>query len=143
MLNKLSIVLFIASLSLIQSQTISNDTSYPDLVVNTSSGPVRGVTYVKQGLLGEYRVMNGWMGIPFAQKPIGDLRFKRPLPVKNWNETLITDHLPNSCIQIRNENPIFGDTGNILTTPTSEDCLYLNIWSPYPNSNQPLPVMIW
>ncbi len=69
------------------------------------------------------------LGIPYAEKPINDLRFKRPLPVSNWTDVLQTISEPFSCYQ----------KGNLSS---SEDCLYLNIWAPSGNIAN-LPVLIW
>lgn len=134
-------LILLCLLSLTLSQQVSDDYSHPDLLVQTRNGPVRGVTYTNE--TGD-RVLNGWMGIPFAQKPINDLRFRPPRPVENWPETLIADRMKNSCMQSKFKDLVYGEIGVSLKTRPSEDCLYLNIWSPVlPKTSQLLPVMIW
>ena len=92
--------------------------------VVTSYGPVRGI--VKDGVL-EY------LGIPYAEPPVGDLRFRHPLPPKPWTGVLDATKGGANCIQ---EKSRFS-TGN-----NSEDCLYLNVFVPQAPSGK-LPVMVW
>ena len=71
-------------------------------------------------------------GIPFAAPPVGDLRWKAPQPVNKWDGIKKADKFAPACPQ-RNMNP----------SETSEDCLYLNIWTPAKLTNEKLPVMVW
>ncbi len=77
-------------------------------------------------------------GIPFAQPPVGDLRWKAPQPVKNWEGTLKADHFSARPMQL----PIYSDM-NFRSSGISEDCLYLNIWTPAKNGNEQLPVLVF
>jgi len=61
-----------------------------------------------------------FLGVPYAQPPLANLRFKSPVPVKNWTNTLNGTKLPNRCIQI---------SSSLLRQ--SEDCLTLSIFVPY------------
>ncbi|KPJ08637.1 Aminoacylase-1 [Papilio machaon] len=74
-------------------------------------------------------------GIPYAQPPLGDLRFKAPQPVKPWNGVRDAKKLGNECYQYN----IFSKTLN----QGSEDCLYINVFSPNLKPTNPLPVMVW
>ena len=113
------------------------------LVVNTQNGLVRGralnldnkfqeVTKEKRNR--QSIRLNTWLGIPYAEKPIGDLRFKRPVPIKNWEGILDATQLPNSCHQI--PDTVIPDFWGVelwnANTNLSEDCLYLNVWTPHP-----------
>jgi hypothetical protein len=117
-----------------------------DLLVNTQTGYVRGRAYYLDHHLPrnansrhypygkkKYRV-NAWLGIPFAEKPIGNLRFKRPLPVKSWPGVLNATQMPNSCSQLH--DTVISDFDGVEmwnpNTNVSEDCLYLNVWTPHP-----------
>lgn len=77
-------------------------------------------------------------GIPFAQPPVGDLRWKEPQPAKNWEGSLKADHFGHNPMQ----KPIFGDMG-FRTAGMSEDCLYLNVWTPAKSSKEKLPVLVY
>ena len=71
-------------------------------------------------------------GIPFAAPPVGDLRWKAPQPAEKWDGIKETKEFAPSPMQ--GGNPPGGK---------SEDCLYLNIWTPTMSSNEKLPVLVW
>ena len=84
--------------------------------------------------------------IPFAKPPLGDLRFKKPVPVDPWPEVYDANRLPNSCPQtVYNYLPGFaGEDKWNPKTPISEDCLYLNLWVPTKlNQTGSYSVLIW
>ncbi len=74
-------------------------------------------------------------GIPFAAPPVGDLRWKAPAAVKPWSGIRKADAFANACMQAPNTQ------GN--TAPVSEDCLYLNVWTPAKSSKAKIPVIVW
>ncbi|MGK9174987.1 carboxylesterase/lipase family protein [Yokenella regensburgei] len=80
-----------------------------------------------------------WRGLPYAEPPVGALRWRSPQPVKPWNGVRLADSFSasgwqnsESCTHLAG-----GDPGRL-----SEDCLYLNVWSPV-ERHKPLPVMVW
>ena len=84
--------------------------------------------------------------IPFAKPPLGDLRFKKPIPVDPWPQVYDANRLPNSCPQnALNYFPGFsGEDRWNPKTPISEDCLYLNLWVPTKlNQTGSYSVLIW
>jgi para-nitrobenzyl esterase len=82
--------------------------------------------------------MNIFKGIPFAAPPIGNLRWKAPQPVQKWDGIRQADSFGPNPMQER----LFGDM-NFGTDKMSEDCLYLNIWTPAKTMDEKLPVFIY
>ncbi len=77
-------------------------------------------------------------GVPFAQPPVGELRWKAPQPVEPWEGVKSAkEYGPNPMQQ-----DIFGDM-MFGTDKMSEDCLYLNIWTPSKTMDEGLPVLIY
>ena len=89
-----------------------------------------------------------YLGIPFAAPPVGNLRWKEPQPVIPWQGVRVADRFSASCMQ-RQASPERGawngvDDGRTRgLIRTSEDCLYLNIWTPAASNNDKLPVLVW
>lgn len=78
-----------------------------------------------------------YRGIPFAAPPLGDLRWRAPQPVKPWKGVLSATKFGDTCTQGR-----VTDDGK-FPDGVSEDCLYLNVWTPAKSNNDKLPVMVW
>lgn len=77
-------------------------------------------------------------GVPFAAPPVGNLRWKAPQPAKHWDGVReAKEYGPNPM-----QEPLFGDM-NFGTKVNSEDCLYLNIWTPAKTMKEHLPVLIY
>lgn len=91
-----------------------------------------------QGLRAGDAAVTAYKGIPFAAPPVGELRWKAPQPVKPWTGVLAADHFGPRPMQA----PLFSDMVFRDRGP-SEDCLYLNVWTPAKSAAQRLPVMVW
>eukprot|EP00095_Tigriopus_kingsejongensis_P010296 maker-scaffold148_size310697-snap-gene-0.17 protein:Tk10296 transcript:maker-scaffold148_size310697-snap-gene-0.17-mRNA-1 annotation:"acetylcholinesterase 1" len=114
--------------------------SEPNLMRETKSGRIRGT----RQRAGNGKDVDMWWGIPFAEPPIGDLRFRAPKPIKRWKGIRDAVDKPNSCVQIV-DTMFPGFSGAEMwntNTRQSEDCLYLNIAVPTPQPNN-TAVMVW
>ncbi len=97
--------------------------------VNVAEGTLEGIN-----LSG----IKTFKGVPFAAPPVGELRWKAPQPVEKWQGVRQAKEFGPNPMQ---EN-LFGDM-NFGTKEMSEDCLYLNIWTPAKTMNEHLPVLIY
>jgi para-nitrobenzyl esterase len=98
---------------------------------NTNCGPVQGLA--KDGAF-------SFRGIPYAEPPVGTLRWKAPVPLSHqartcWSGTFPAQTFGNRCFQrdVQNRGHNIG----------SEDCLYLNVWTPNLNPHAQLTVRVW
>src|SRR5690242_16323123 len=92
-----------------------------ELVVTTKSGKIQG--HMENGLV-------KYLGIPFAEPPIGELRFKRARPITPWDGVLVAKQYKDAAPQF--------ERGKFLG---SEDCLTLNVVRP--EEGKKLPVFVW
>jgi para-nitrobenzyl esterase len=99
--------------------------------VRTADGIVEGITDQSSGI----RVFKG---IPFAEPPVGDLRWKPPQPVKSWKGVRRADKFGPRAMQ----PPIYGDMHS-RSEGMSEDCLYLNVWTPATSGRERLTVLVY
>ena len=98
--------------------------------VKIANGTLEGVVE-KSGI-------RSFKGVPFGAPPVGDLRWKPPQPVKAWTGVRKADKFGPRCMQ----RAIFGDM-NFRSDGMSEDCLYLNVWTPAKTGKEKLPVMVY
>lgn len=96
--------------------------------VVTGSGPVSG---------NDLGAVHAFLGIPYATPPIGNLRWKPPVPATEWREVRKATEFGSHCMQVPFGDMAFRDAGQ------SEDCLTLNVWTPAGPSTQKRPVMLW
>ncbi|MBN2734628.1 MAG: carboxylesterase family protein [Methanomicrobiaceae archaeon] len=97
-------------------------------VVKTDAGYVSGL---------QQEDLRVFLGIPYAAPPVGDLRWKPPAPAEPWEGTLETKAFAAVPPQPITPDPT---TGEPLM---SEDCLYLNVWTPAKSADEKLPVMVF
>lgn len=100
---------------------------FPD-IVEVEGGKVQG--FVEDSI-------TVFLGIPFATPPEGELRWKAPQPAQPWDSVLLANHFAPACPQLN--APWQAVPGMTM----SEDCLYLNVWTPARSVNDNLPVMVW
>ena len=133
--KKVSNVIFIFSLGIyakfLQTPNTKNSQNKEEAEeIITRSGSVRGKTVTSEEGFSHFE----YLGIPYAQPPIGELRFQNPIPVKPWIETLDATKAGPVCYQKGNFGFGLGEM--------SEDCLTLNIYTQDKNLDSK-PVMIW
>lgn len=103
----------------------------PAPTVNIATGSLSGIHDAKTGL-------DEFKGIPYAAAPVGSLRWKPPQAVTAWTGMRKADHFGPRCMQ-RGLYPdmVFRSDG------MSEDCLYLNVWTPAHSAHEKLPVLVY
>lgn len=99
--------------------------------VKTTAGVVEGLGRQASGV----RVFKG---IPYARPPLGELRWRPPQAVKGWEGVRRAEKFGPRCMQ----HPVFGDM-NFRSDGMSEDCLYLNVWTPAKSEKERLPVLVY
>jgi len=126
----LGLVAALAVLPSVRAQTMS---PIPGDPVTTPNGKIAGKLLASG--------VKAYLGIPYATAPVRELRWRETQPPKPWAGVYNADRFAPECIQVlrrHNLNHYFGEE------PTSEDCLYLNIW--VPASTKPvvrLPVLVY
>lgn len=104
----------------------------PALAQLQSQGPVKLDTgRVSGAVVGSNNDISAYKGIPYASPPTGELRWRAPQPAKTWDTVRDATKLGPVCPQREGQEQ------------QSEDCLFLNVWTPAKTSAQRLPVMVW
>jgi para-nitrobenzyl esterase len=101
----------------------------PPDCARTANGVVRGV---------EEAGIRSFKGIPFAAPPVGVWRWREPQPAQNWDGVRPADKFGPRAMQ----RPIFSDM-QFRSDGVSEDCLYLNVWTPAKSDRERLPVLVY
>ncbi|WP_149402573.1 carboxylesterase/lipase family protein [Dictyobacter arantiisoli] len=102
-----------------------------DVIVETSSGALRGK---------QQRGVSCWKGIPFAQPPLGALRWRAPQRLQPWTGIRDATRFGSASAQPDSIVDLFNSPSS--TPLAGEDCLYLNIWSPAADQAR-RPVLVW
>ncbi|WP_025762211.1 carboxylesterase/lipase family protein [Dyadobacter tibetensis] len=97
----------------------------------THAGTIEGQYDTKSGI-------QTYFGVPFAEPPVGELRWKAPQPLKPWSGIKETKAFGPRPMQ----KLVYGDM-NSRSNGVSEDCLYLNVWTPASRNTKDLPVLVY
>ncbi|MFT5168886.1 MAG: para-nitrobenzyl esterase [Saprospiraceae bacterium] len=101
-----------------------------------------GQASIENGIIeGRYDSETGlqyFFGIPFAKPPVGELRWKTPQPFDNWEGIKETKTFGNAAMQVK-----MWDDLSPRAAEKSEDCLYLNVWTPAVEATKGLPVLVY
>jgi para-nitrobenzyl esterase len=101
-------------------------------VKQLTEGQVTGIDSPFDGAITVFR------GLPYAEPPVGDLRWQAPQPPATWSGVRVADTFADSCHQPRHSSSFVWRREDFSV---SEDCLYLNVWAP--ERAEKLPVMVW
>lgn len=125
---KLYLILVLASLQLLVMA--QGDYSFP-IQVTIKNGIIEGAYDTRTGI-------QTYFGVPFAKPPVGDLRWKAPQPLEAWSGVKETKAFGPRPVQA----PVFSDMV-FRSDGLSEDCLYLNVWTPAKRNDTKLPVLVY
>jgi para-nitrobenzyl esterase len=106
----------------------AGQTKTPSAVVETKEGPVQG--FLTSGV-------NEFLGIPYAEPPVGSLRWQPPKDKAPWTATRMATEFAPICALTTTLGVFSGPPNN------NEDCLYLNVFTPDLNPSAKLPVVVW
>lgn len=114
--------------------------SHTAVAQNKNAFPVQ--VKLENGIIeGNYDTHTGiqtYFGVPFAKPPVGELRWKAPQPLDTWSGVKETKSFGPRPMQTM----VFGDMKS-RSDGVSEDCLYLNIWTPANRNSKNLPVLVY
>src|SRR5579883_2789311 len=99
------------------------------------------IFFARNAAADQVKTASGLVEGTTAAPPVGDLRWKAPQPVKPWTGVRKAAEFGSRCTQA----PVYSDMifRDNPSQPMSEDCLYLNVWTPAKSANDRLPVMVW
>ncbi len=108
----------------------------PTPTLRIDSGSIRGL------VVGDKKDVHVYKGIPYAAPPVGERRWKPPQPVRPWQGVRDCFAFGAACPQ--KLPALFGSIPEMaINAPLSEDCLFLNVWTPAERKSAKLPVLYW
>jgi para-nitrobenzyl esterase len=127
----LQVFLLITLFNMLITSSIAQHTDSFPVQTKIENGTIEGLYDTRTGL-------QLYLGVPFAKPPVGSLRWKAPQPLENWTGVKQTKNFGPRPVQAI----VFGDM-NSRSNGVSEDCLYLNVWTPANRNTKGLPVLVY
>jgi para-nitrobenzyl esterase len=128
---KFCLILFLSALIFIPFSLQAQQLNSIEVKTELKNGTIAGLFDTKTNI-------KKYLGVPFAKPPVGELRWKAPQPMDNWKGVKETKKFGPRAVQA----PIFGDM-DFKSDGMSEDCLYLNVWTPASRNDKNLPVLVY
>ncbi|RAK95854.1 carboxylesterase, type B [Aspergillus ibericus CBS 121593] len=128
----------LASVLATATAVVASASASNSLRIQTSSGVIQG------GVNGTYPAVRQFLGIPFAQAPVGNRRWLPPQELNKSDSIIDATTMPPACPQGSTAMSPFGRFApeTLIAGGTSEDCLTLSVWAPN-NAKSDLPVIVW
>lgn len=126
-----NVVLITITVCLLSTSQYAQTNFYFPVRIKTDKGIIEGNYDTKSGI-------QVYFGVPFAKPPVGNLRWEAPQPMDSWTGVKETKKFAARPIQ----SIVFGDM-NSRSDGLSEDCLYLNVWTPAKRNSKNLPVLVY
>jgi para-nitrobenzyl esterase len=127
----LQVFVLITLFNMLITNSIAQHTDSFPVQAKIENGTIDGLYDTRTGL-------QLYLGVPFAKPPVGSLRWKAPQPLENWTGVKQTKNFGPRPVQAI----VFGDM-NSRSNGVSEDCLYLNVWTPANRNTKGLPVLVY
>jgi para-nitrobenzyl esterase len=140
---------FLQSASLLTLSCLAAGLITPRALLALGEAPVRVEGGLISGVTDTATGVTSFKGIPFAAPPVGDLRWREPMPVSAWTGVRKADTFSAPCAQALlttprpGLSPIVFEENLQIRGPVSEDCLYLNVWTAAKAAAEQRPVMVW
>lgn len=123
--------LFLFSLLLLGFSALAQTDNFMAVQTKVEHGTIEGKYDTRTG-------MQFYLGVPYAKPPVGNLRWKAPQPLAPWTGVKMTKKFGPRAVQ----GIVFGDMKS-RSEGLSEDCLYLNVWTPAKRNTKNLPVLVY
>lgn len=121
-------LLRLSLLGLIAAATATASAAVGQIKVRTQAGMVTGI---------HLKGVEEFLGIPYAEPPLGDLRWRPPVPAEPWEGVKRATQFGPACAQVTTLGVFAGPPNN------NEDCLSLNVFTPEIGGSKKLPVLVW
>lgn len=123
--------LFLFSLLLLGFSALAQTDNFMAVQTKIEHGAIEGKYDTRTG-------MQFYLGVPYAKPPVGPLRWKAPQPLAPWTGVKMTKKFGPRAVQ----GIVFGDMKS-RSEGVSEDCLYVNVWTPAKRNTKNLPVLVY